>query len=122
MDKSNLPDLVGHGHDANLDSRGRLVVGNDDNGRVLYLDRDGHEVDSFNGGACDATVDSAGDVYVAGCGSDSLVMFDPAHRLIGRWQGPGMLLILPPEFGPNGEIFALGKDGSLIKLSVNQAR
>ena len=122
VDKSNLPDLVGHGHDANLDSRGRLVVGNDDNGRVLYLDRDGHEVDSFNGGACDATVDSAGDVYVAGCGSDSLVMFDPAHRLIGRWQGPGMLLILPPEFGPNGEIFALGKDGSLIKLSVNQAR
>ena len=33
-----------------------------------------------------------------------------------------MLLNLPPEFGPNGEIFALGKDGSLIKLSVNQAR
>jgi class 3 adenylate cyclase len=118
-DKSTLPDLTGHGHDANFDPRGRLVIGNDDNGRILYLDRDGHEVDAFNGGACDVTVDSHGNTYVAGCGSDTITVFDAAHRLVGRWQGPDMPLAVPPEFGPNGEIFALGKDGSLIKLSVH---
>jgi hypothetical protein len=80
------------GHDANIDPRGRLVIGNDDNGRVLYLDRDGHEVDAFNGGACDVTVDSAGNTYVGGCGSDAVTVFDPSHRVIGRWQGPDMPL------------------------------
>jgi hypothetical protein len=33
-----------------------------------------------------------------------------------------MPLAVPPEFGPNGEIFALGKDGSLIKLAVHLSR
>jgi DNA-binding beta-propeller fold protein YncE len=122
VDKSILPDLVGHGHDANVDPRGRIVVGNDDNGRVLYLDRDGKEVDSFNGGACDVTVDSAENVYVAGCGSDTLTVFDASHRVVGRWQGPSMPLAFPPEFGPGGEIFALGMDGSLFKLTVNLAQ
>jgi WD40 repeat protein len=122
VDQSTLPDLTGHGHDANIDRQGRLVVGNDDNGRVVYLDRDGQEVDAFNGGACSVTVDPDGNTYITGCGSDTITVFDASHRMVGRWQGPDMPLAVPPEFGPNGEIFALGKDGSLIKLAVHLSR
>ena len=118
VDRSNRPDMTGHGHDANIDSEGRIVVGNDDTGRVLYLDSNGREVDAFDGQACDVTVDSAGNTYVGGCGGDSIDVYDPAHHLIGRWAGPAMPLLGPPEFGPKGEVFALGKDGSLIKLQV----
>lgn len=117
-DKSTLPDMTGHGHNADIDAKGRIVIGNDDTGRVLYLDQEGRELDAFDGQACGATVDAAGNTYVTGCGSDAIEVFDPAHRLVGRWSGPTMPLDGPPEFGPNGEVFALGKDGSLIRLSI----
>ncbi|MEP6468662.1 MAG: 6-bladed beta-propeller [Chloroflexota bacterium] len=121
VDNSTLPDFTGHGHDANIDPQGRIVIGIDDNGRVIFLDEDGHEVDAFNAGACQVTVDSAGNIYVAdvGCGGETVAVFDPSHRLIGRWQGPAMPLAGAPEFGSNGEVFALGKDGSLIKLAIH---
>ena len=40
-------ELKGHGHNADIDSKGRIVVGNDDTGRVVYLDPDGKVVDAF---------------------------------------------------------------------------
>ena len=92
VDRSTRPDMTGHGHDANIDSKGRIVVGNDDTGRVIYLDPNGREVDAFDGQACDVTVDASGNTYIGGCASDSIDVFDPSHRLIGRWSGPAMPL------------------------------
>ena len=61
--------LRGHGHSSPFDPKGRLVVSDDDNGIVAYLDpATGKVVDSFQGNGCDATVDAAGNVYVDDCG------------------------------------------------------
>ena len=81
------PDLNGRQHFADTDSLGRLVLANQDAGRVIYLSASGEEVDAFGsangfapttspfqarpelpGGACDATVDAADDVVVNSCG------------------------------------------------------
>ena len=43
------PDLAGHFHLASIDRHGRLVLLNDGPARVLYVDRDGHELDAFGG-------------------------------------------------------------------------
>src|SRR5260370_1309886 len=72
------PDLVGHHHFTVIDAHGRLVIVNDDLGRVVYVDAIGHKVDasppsapgSPTGNVCEATVDAAGDTYVSGCGPD----------------------------------------------------
>ena len=64
------------------------------------------------------TLDAADNVYSAGCGSDHLDVFDQAHALIGSWSGPDMTLVAPPEFGPDGEILALDRDGGIVKLRV----
>ena len=94
------------------------MVGNDDTGRVVYLDADGKVVDAFSAEACSVTIDSADDLYSAGCGSDQMNVFDQAHNLIGAWSGPDMPLVAPPEFGPRGEILALDRDGGIVKLKV----
>jgi sugar lactone lactonase YvrE len=117
-DGSTDSELKGHGHNADIDSKGRIVVGNDDTGRVIYLDPDGEVVDAFSADACDVTVDAADNLYSAGCGSDHLNVFDQAHKLIGSWPGPDMPLVVPPEFGPNGEILALDRDGGIVELKV----
>jgi hypothetical protein len=81
------PDFAGHFHLASIDRHDRLVLLNDGPARVLYVDRDGHELDAFGGrgtplghwihgngnaappvaAACDVTVDSQGKTYVSGC-------------------------------------------------------
>jgi hypothetical protein len=43
-------------------------------------------------------------------------VFDRTHRLIGEWYPSP--IGLSPRFGPHGEVFALGEDGSLLKLEV----
>jgi hypothetical protein len=88
---------------------------------------------------CDVTVDGAGYTFVASCGSSAPggiggcggfhptacsdhfeLIFDHTHRLVGAWyktpflSDPG----LSPRFGPRGEIFAIGADGSILKLKV----
>ena len=98
------PELKGHGHNADIDSKGRIVVGNDDTGRVVYLDGDGTVLDVFSARACDVTIDPADDLYVGGCGSDTIDVYDPQHRLIGSWSGLDMALAGPPQFGSDGEI------------------
>lgn len=116
------PDLVGHEHLASIDVHGRIVMTNDDTGRILYVDDKGHKVDAFTtsrGGACDVTVDTSGDTFVTyGCGGPGgTEVFDRAHRLIGGWYD-GSLLAASPRFGPNGEAFALGQGGTILKLEV----
>jgi DNA-binding beta-propeller fold protein YncE len=134
---SSDPDLAGHHHLASIDSHGRLVMLTEDTGgTVVYLDNNGHKVDSFNGSGglfpagsnpCEVTVDAAGNTYVTGCGRGGsctavicagTLVFDRTHRLIAKYANPKVPLFTSPVFGPNGEVFALGSDGSLIKLRI----
>ena len=120
------PDLADHFHVTSIDAHGRLVVTNDDINRVLYIDPNGHKVDAFSpstsgspsGHVCEATVDAAGNTYVSGCGSGPTLVYDRAHRLIARWPGTQYSLLRSPDFGPNGEVFALATDGSILKLRI----
>lgn len=79
------PDLIGHLRLNAIDAHGRLVVVNDDNGRLVYLDRDGREVEAFKSGGCDATVDSFGFIYADDCGVGTVAVFDRTHQLVARW-------------------------------------
>ena len=89
VDRSTRPDMTGHGHDANIDSKGRIVVGNDDTGRVLYLDTNG-TARSTPSMERHATLPSTprGTRTSAAVRGDFVDVFDPSHRLIGRWSGP----------------------------------
>ena len=102
---------------------------NDDEQRVLYVDPSGHKVDAFSpdtrpspeGNVCEATVDAAGNTYVSGCGESSTepsLVYDRAHRLIAKWPGTKYSLLSSPVFGPNGEVFALATDGSILQLRI----
>jgi DNA-binding beta-propeller fold protein YncE len=123
------PDLIGHFHisSSSIDSHGRLLMANDDHNRILYIDSSGHEVEAFGSywdfidGPCDVTVDSAGNTYVNSCqeplqSPHYTEVFDPAHRLIGKWYPSPFAF--SPRFGPRGEVFALGEDGSVLRLRV----
>jgi DNA-binding beta-propeller fold protein YncE len=126
------PDLNGHMFATTFDAHGRLVVMNGDVNKVLYIDPSGHVVDSFSpstagsptGGECHATVDTAGNTYVAGCGTDTgpTGVYNQAHRLIAWWPGRPYALFRPPVFGPHGEVFALATDGSILKLRITLPR
>lgn len=127
------PDLTGHFHLASIDTHGRLVIVNDDQQRILYIDPSGHKLDAFSpnfpinfpiGGACEATVDAAGNTYVSGCGPGAnlgpgpTLVFDRAHRLIAKWPGTEHPLRRSPCFGPGGEVFALAFDGTILRLRI----
>ena len=120
-----------------LDSHGRLLAALPEQHRVIYLDSDGHKVDAFDvgllliGGPCQVTVDAHGNTYVTACGpegdipnyvggkgADSLV-FNREHKLVGEWPGaPHDSLATSPLFGPDGEVFALERDGTLVELKI----
>jgi len=106
---------------------------NDDQQRILYIDASGHKVDAFSphfptyfpiGGACEATVDAAGDTFVSGCGPGShpgsglTLAFDRAHRLVATWPSSKDPLRRSPVFGSHGEVFALAFNGSILKLHI----
>jgi hypothetical protein len=123
------PDLIGHHHFSAFDTHGRLVMVNDDEQKVLYVDAAGHKVDAFSpnyssltgGHVCEATVDAAGNTYLSGCGESSTepsLVYDRAHRLIAKWPGTKYSLLRSPAFGPNGEVFALATDGSILRLRI----
>lgn len=134
------PDLVGHEHLGDVDAAGRLVMANDDAGRVVYLDRSGTKVTAFgtgksgdnqNGhpppggdfpdGACGATTDASGDVYVNSCEEayqprHETEVYDARHHLVGAWHhGP---LIDSPVFGPTGDGYALTSEGALLRVRI----
>jgi len=46
------------------------------------------------------------------------LVYDRAHRLIAKWPGTMSSLFVSPVFGPNGEVFALAVDGSILKLHI----
>jgi NHL repeat len=123
------PDLVNGVNPGNFDSHGMLVVANPLRNRILYLSPEGHKVDFFDvgtsllGGPCLAAVDAQGYAFVTACGpqGDTLV-FDQTHTLVARWSGAHDALVTAPSFGPNGEVFALGFDGSLLKLKITLAQ
>jgi hypothetical protein len=122
-------DLLGHFHAAGIDAHGRLVMVNDDEQRVLYVDPSGHKVDAFSpnyssltgGHVCEATVDAAGNTYLSGCGegpTEPSLVYDQAHQLIAKWPGTKYSLLNSPVFGPNGEVSALTRDGSILRLRI----
>jgi outer membrane protein assembly factor BamB len=112
-------ELDGSLHGADIDSNGRIVVVNDGTRRVVYLDPSGKVVDAFDAGECDVTVDPDGNIYCNSFVADELQVYNPSHERIGSWSGPDMVLGSPPQFGPNGEILALDRDGGIVKLKVN---
>jgi len=123
------PDLIGYLHFAEIDAHGRLVIVNDGQRRVLYVDPSGHKVDAFSpstsgsptGSVCEATVDALGNTYVIGCGpqpTGPTLVYDRAHRLIAKWPGTTYSLLRSPVFGPRGEVFALAVDGTILKLHI----
>jgi hypothetical protein len=134
-------DLQGHEHFQGFDARGRLVTTNDDQGLVLYLRPDGtiaggfgspssggHEFLAITGkgvfsdGACDATVDQRGHIYVTSCQDrtepdHTTRVFDETGNLIGLWQKNA--LARSPVFIDNNTAFGVTYNGSLVKLSVS---
>jgi DNA-binding beta-propeller fold protein YncE len=132
---SSNPDLTTPLEPLSIDPHGRLVTFSDD-GRVLYIDRAGNELDSFNGTGrvfssaapgCGVTVDPRGYTYVTGCGRGQscpwlgcagTLGFDRTHRLVAEWTGAHDALYRSPVFGSRGEVFALGRDGSVLKLRL----
>jgi hypothetical protein len=121
-------DLAGPLHLAGVDSHNRLVLVNDQTGKVVYVDRRGHKVDAFGASSrgpdqsCNGTIDSSGNVYVGSCAEPldsphALKIFDRTNQLIASWDPSPMGF--PPNFGPKGEIFALGEDGSVLQLVMN---
>jgi DNA-binding beta-propeller fold protein YncE len=121
-------DLLGCCHVASVDSHGRVVAaldaGSPGPGRIMYLDGDGHPVDVFGqrgdfpGGTCGVTVDDLGNTFVASCEGGNLQVFDRAHKLIAAWYDNPFMLQTSPRFGPDGEVFTLGADGSVLQLKV----
>lgn len=133
------PQLRGELHLASVDSHGRVVTSSDVQEAILYIDGNRHKVDSFHidspvpqVGPCNVTVDPAGYTFVTSCGGKYTIgecgipgypachflelVYDRTHRLVGAWYGSPFLL--SPRFGPNGEMFTLGHDGSILELKV----
>jgi DNA-binding beta-propeller fold protein YncE len=135
------PELTGEFHLASIDSHGRIVTTSDTQEAILYIDASGHKVDSFHTtgdlppmvGPCGVTVNGAGYTFVTSCPSTYTIggcggsrpnpclyqielVYDRAHHLVGAWYDSPF--VLSPRFGPHGEVFTLGDNGSILKLKV----
>ncbi len=135
------PDLVGHEHLGGVDAAGLLVTANDDAGEVLFLDSDGSVVDAFNTdaagagvdtsripgghfprGACGATLDPQGNVYVSSCEESyeprhDTAVYDLEHRLVAGWKRG--VLVDSPVFGSDGHAWAVQSGNStLLELTT----
>jgi sugar lactone lactonase YvrE len=129
------PRLSGYFNLADVDSHGRVVLAVNETGYVAYLDASGHLVDSFSLASlpvpsatgriapCQATVNGLGDTVVGSCplgpqAYHDMLLFDRDHRLIGAWYHSPIREVFS-RFGPNDELFAIGQDGSILKLKVS---
>lgn len=111
-------------HFVTVDAHGRLVVAAR---RILYLDAQGHKIDSFDvsglfrndWGPCDVTANSEGYTVVQSCPDagqpvagvpdyQATLLFDRTHRLVGAWYGSPFFDFVTVRFGPHGEAFAFG--------------
>ena len=109
------------GFPGGVDAHGRLVF---NNRWIVYLDTDSHRVvDSFFSGTCDVSVDASGYTYANlnedGCKTGMTKVYDRTHKLVGEWRGPSNPIQWPPQFGPNGEVFAVASDGSILRLDIS---
>jgi hypothetical protein len=133
------PDLAGEFHLSSVDPHGGIVTTSDVQEAIVYLDSHGHKTDVFHTtgyypvpgvGPCDVSLDASGDTFVQSCpGPYSIgeaasppyqyaLVFDRSHHLIGAWYDSPFNNERAPRFGPNGEVFALGQDGDILKLKV----
>ena len=101
---------------------------NDDSNRILYIDPSGHKVDAFSpstsghrAGTCArrrSMPQATRTCRAAARAPGPTLVYDRAHRLIAKWPGTKYSLLRSPVFGPNGEVFALATDGSILKLRI----
>ncbi len=115
------PDLAGHLHLATVDPHGRVVAANADANRIVYIDARGRKADAFGPSfmPCNVTVNSAGYTIVQSCPDDrATLLFDRTHHLVGAWYESPFGTDATPRFGPNGEAFAIGEDGTILKVKV----
>jgi DNA-binding beta-propeller fold protein YncE len=110
-------------HLGEVDVHGRLVMVSGVAGGVLYIDGNGHQVDFFPARVgCQVSVDDLGYTYMngdpVGCDPGLTQVYDRTHRLVGEWSGPDDSIGSSLRFGPNGEVFAIDSDGSIIGLKV----
>ena len=112
---------------SSIDLHGRLLIANDNEHRIVYIDAMGNKVEAFGSSAdfrdstCDVTVDAAGYTFVNSCQEPLATphfseVFDRTHNLVGTWYPSPFGWA--PRFGPNGEIFTLGDDGSILRLRL----
>ena len=67
-------------------------------------------------------MDGEGHVYVNSCNEPfsprhNTEVFDRNNELVGAWYGGPIGRV--PRFGPNGEVFSIGADGSILRLEVD---
>jgi len=134
-------ELQGHEHVQGFDVEGRLVSTNDDQGLVLYLRPNGTVAGGFGSpssggrdflnmtgkgvfpdGACDATVDPQGYIYVTSCQDrtqpgHTTQVFDPSGHLTGVWGKN--VLARSPVFINQSTAYGVTYDGNLVELHVD---
>lgn len=133
--------LVGHEHLGGVTAAGELVTANDDTGKVVVVDSVGHVVDAFStdragagvdasgipgghfpNGACGATLDPHGNIYVNSCEESyqprhDTAVYDPHYRLVAGWKRGK--LADSPVFGPEGRAWAVTTGNrTLVELKV----
>ena len=116
-------------HGVAIDGDGRLVLTDDAAAQVLILDRDGRLLDDFGErgvapgqfqAPCAVKVDRDDNVYVYDCETRLAQVFDRDHRLLGA-SGPSHGLELGSwyDFGPDGRLYAIGDEDSILVIEVN---
>jgi sugar lactone lactonase YvrE len=116
------PLLVGHLHLAMLDPRGRLIVTNDDAGKVVLIDQDGTVAEvvpvtaTGSDGVCDASV-AADRYFLTSCFVPSAVDIYAADGTpVATWTGPG--LVQSPRWTADGHGYAVTADGGIAEVVV----
>jgi outer membrane protein assembly factor BamB len=124
---SSDPELRSLGHGVKFDPAGRLWIANDDEGRLIAIDPQAHQVDAFGetgsrpgqfAGPCGLNVDHAGNLYVYNCSGGRIQVFDPAHRLVGSWDGPADDRRQAFAFAPDGRMYQLGPDDTILEIQI----
>jgi outer membrane protein assembly factor BamB len=116
-------------HGVAIDGEGRLVLTDDAAAQVLILDRDGRLLDHFGEpglalgqfqAPCAVDVDHDGNAYVYDCETRHVQVFDPDHRLLAASEpSQGLDLGSWYDFGPDGRLYAIGAEDSILVIEVS---